>query len=137
MQVSLKGTNITILDSVSEYVDRKLVRTVEKFLLARRLGLRSFGEGGSLGEGGIKDEEPVSLSIEVERTTRHHRKGKIFRAEANLSAGKKSLYAEAFGETLNEAIDLLKEALEQEIKKFKGKRRALMLKGARKLKGGS
>ena len=122
MQISLKGTNIKILESTTEYVDSKLVRTVEKFLLARQ----------SLGEGGVKNGEPVSLSIEVELTTKHHRKGKIFRAEAKLAMGKKVLYAEAFGETLNEAIDLLEEELEQAIKHFKGKARALMLKGARK-----
>jgi len=115
MKISLKGTNIKILESTTEYVDTKLVRMVEKFLL--------------------KDGEPVSLSIEVELTTKHHRKGKIFRAEAKIAMGKKVLYAEAFGETLNEAIDLLEEELEQEIKHFKGKARALMLKGARKLKG--
>ena len=115
MQISLKGTNIQILESTQEYVDRKLVKTVEKFL--------------------SKDKGTVSLKIEVERTTRHHRKGKIFRAEANLSFGKKSLYAEAFGETLNEAIDLLEEELEHEIKHFKGRARSLMLKSARKLKG--
>lgn len=115
MQVSLKGTNIKILESTAEYVDKKLVKTVERFL-----------SGGS---------EATSLKIEVERTTKHHRKGKIFRAEAHLSLGKKSLYAEEYGETLNEAIDLLEEELEHEIKHFKGKARSLMLKGARKLKG--
>jgi len=115
MQISLKGTNIEVIESTQEYVNKKLVKTVERFM-----------SGGS---------EATSLKIEVERTTRHHRKGKIFRAEANLSFGKKSLYAEAFGETLNEAIDLLEEGLEREIKHFKGKARALMLKGARKLKG--
>lgn len=114
MLVSLKGTNIQVMESTTEYVDRKLVRTVERFM---------SGEGAA-----------ASLKIEVGRTTRHHRKGKVFRAEANLSFGKKVLYAEAFGETLNEAIDLLEEELEREIKRFKGKRRALMLKGARRLK---
>ena len=114
MQVSLKGTNIQILESTTEYVDRKLVKTVEKFL--------------------SRDGEAVSLGIEVERTTRHHRKGKIFRAEANVSFGKKLIRAEAYGETLNEAIDLLEEELEREIKKFKGRQRALMLKGARRIK---
>ena len=115
MRLSLKGTNIQVLESTAEYVDRKLVKTVERFM-----------SGG---------DAAVSLKIEVERTTRHHRKGKIFRAEANLSFGKKVLYAEAFGETLNEAIDLLEEELEREIKKFKERKRALMLKGARRLKG--
>lgn len=114
MQISLKGTNIQILESTTEYVDNKLVKTVEKFI--------------------GRDGEAISLKIEVERTTKHHRKGKIFRAEANLSLGKKTLYSEAFGETLNEAIDLLEEELEREIKHFKGRARSLMLKRVRKLR---
>lgn len=111
MRVSLKGTNLTLLESTRDYVDRKIVRIVEKFL--------------------IKDEEPIVLDIEVGKTTRHHNTGPYFRAEANLSVGKKLLRAEALGENLNEAIDILEEELEREIKKFKERKRALMLKGAR------
>ena len=51
-----------------------------------------------------------------------------------MSTGKNLLRAEAAGETLNEAIDLVEEELEVEIKKFKERRRSLMLKNARKLK---
>jgi len=114
MRVSLKGTNINLLESTREYVDRKLVRMVDRFL--------------------IKDDKPIALDLEVGKTTKHHRTGPYFRAEANLSIGKKLLRAEALGENLNEAVDLLEEELEREIKKFKERKRALMLKGARKLK---
>src|SRR3989338_11231820 len=122
MRISLKGTNITLLESIREYVDRKLVRMVEKFLIkpARPAG---------------GDDKPIALDLEVGKTTKHHRTGPYFRAEANLSIGKKLLRAEALGENLNEAIDLLEEELEREIKKFKERKRALMIKGARKLKG--
>lgn len=115
MRVSIKGTNIALLESTREYVDKKLVKTAERFL--------------------ARDGEPIALDIEVGKTTKHHKTGPYFRAEANLSLGKKLLRAEAVGENLNEAIDLLEEELEREIKKFKERNRALMLKGARKLKG--
>lgn len=114
MRVSLKGTNLKLLESTREYVDKKIGRIMERFL--------------------IRDDEPIALDIEVGKTTRHHRTGKIFRAEANLSIGKALLRAEAIGETLNEAVDILEEELELEIKKFKTRRRSLFLKGARKLK---
>ena len=122
MRVSLKGTNIKLLDSTREYLDKKLVRMVNKFLIkpARR-------QGG--------DDEPITLELEVGKTTKHHKTGPYFRAEANLSVGKTLLRAEAMGENLNKAIDLLEEELEREIKKFKERKRALMLKGARQLKG--
>jgi len=115
MRISLKGTNLELVDSIRVYVEKKIINTVER-LLAR-------------------PPEAVSLDIEVGKTTKHHKSGKVFRAEVNLSMGKKLLRAESLGENLHEAIDLLEEEIEREIKKFKGKRRALALKGARKLKG--
>ena len=115
MRVSLKSTNIKLSESTREYVDWKLVRMVEKFL--------------------SKDGEPTMLDIEVGKTTRHHKTGPFFRAEANLKIGKTLLRAEEEAETLNEAIDEVEYALGREIKKFKERKRALMLKGARRLKG--
>jgi len=82
-------------------VDTKLVKMTKKFL--------------------ARDNEPIALNIEVGKTTRHHKTGKVFRAETNLKIGKTLLRAEALGESLNEAIDLLEEELEREIKKFKEK----------------
>ena len=114
MRVSLKGTNISLLESTREYIDKKLVLAVEKLL--------------------AKNGELIVLEIEVGKTTKHHKTGPYFRAEANLSIGKTMLRAEALGETLNEAIDLVEGELTREIKKFKEKRRSLMLKGARSLK---
>lgn len=114
MIVSLKGTNIEITESIQEYFDEKIIKLVEKLI--------------------SKNSEVVKLNLEAERTTRHHRHGKIFRAEANLSIGKILLRAEALGENLHEAIDLLEEELRREIKKFKTKKTALDRKGARVLK---
>lgn len=114
MNVSLKGTGIEIAKSIREYFDEKIVRLVEKLVK--------------------KDDGLIKLDLEAERTTRHHRHGKIFRAEAKLSIGSLVLYADAVGENLHEAIDLLEEELEKEIKKFKGKRVARERKGARALK---
>lgn len=114
MKVSLKGANIKLLESTREYVDKKIVRMAEKLL--------------------VRDGEAISLEIEVGKTTRHHKTGPYFRAEANLAIGKTMLRAEALGETLNEAIDLVEEELGREIKKFKEKKRSLMLKATRRLK---
>lgn len=114
MIVSLKGTGIDISESIREYLDEKIVRLVEKLVK--------------------KSDELIKLDLEVGRITRHHRHGKVFRAEANFSMGSNVLYADAVGEDLHEAIDLLEEELEREIKKFKTKQIALERKGARVLK---
>lgn len=114
MIVSLKSTGIEIVESIRQYFDEKIVRLVEKLI--------------------PKNSDVIKLDLEAERTTRHHRHGKIFRAEAKLSIGSKVLYADAMGEDLHEAIDLLEEELEKEIKKFKGKKVVLERKGMRVLK---
>lgn len=114
MIVSLKGTGINIASSIRDYLDEKIVRLVEKLIK--------------------KSDELIKLDLEVGRITCHHRHGKVFRAEANLTIGSQNLYADAVGEDLHEAIDLLEEELEREIKKFKNKRIALERKGARKFK---
>ena len=115
MIVSIKSTNITnITESTRDYLDEKIVKLVEKLFK--------------------KEEELIKLDLEVGRITRHHKQGKVFRAEANLSIGSRNLYADSVGETLNEAIDLLEEELEKEIKKFKEKRTAQERQGARVFK---
>lgn len=115
MIVSTKGTNVKIVPSTLEYLDEKIVSMVEKLIK--------------------KNDELIKLDLEVGRITRHHRQGKIFRAEANLTIGSRNLYADSVGEDLHEAIDLLEEELKKEIKKFKEKRTVLERKGARKFKG--
>jgi len=114
MIVSLKGTGIEIAESIREYFDEKIIKLVDKLIK--------------------KSDELIKLDMEAERTTRHHRHGKVFRAEAKLSIGSVVLYADAVGEDLHEAIDLLEEELEREIKKFKTQRISLERKGARVLK---
>lgn len=114
MTVSLKGTGLEITQSIRRYLDEKIIKLVEKLIK--------------------KGDEFVKLDLEVGRQTFHHRHGKIFRAEANLSVGSRVLYADAVGEDIYEAIDLLEEELEREIKKFKNKKITLERKGARVLK---
>ena len=64
------------------------------------------------------------LAVEVGKTTRHHRKGPVFRAEANLKIGGTMLRGEANEEDIRKAIDVLKDELKQEIIRFKEKNAA-------------
>lgn len=114
MRVQLKGTHTSLTPSIKVYIDEKLVRSVSKL----------FGN----------KESDHFLEIEFERTTRHHHKGKIWRAEANLTFGKKMIRAEAFGEDPREAIDILEEELKREVKTFKEKSTTRERRGARKIK---
>ncbi|HDQ22776.1 MAG TPA: ribosome-associated translation inhibitor RaiA [Candidatus Uhrbacteria bacterium] len=100
MQIHIKGTNLELTDAIKNYAHEK-ISSLEKFydgvLIAR---------------------------VEVGVTTKHHQKGNIFRAEANLEVPQKyNLRAEAEKEDLYMAINEVKDDLQRQIKKFKEKKR--------------
>ena len=60
------------------------------------------------------------LSAELELAhDHHHRKGRIYRAEARLAVPKKTIYAAEIAEHPYEAVDLLMEELEKKLLKHK------------------
>lgn len=63
----------------------------------------------------------VNVRVEIGRSTRHHRTGLVFYAEANLRIGKTLLRAEAHHEDLRAAITEVKDDIQIQIKKFKEK----------------
>ncbi|KKS38119.1 MAG: ribosomal subunit interface protein [Candidatus Sungbacteria bacterium RIFCSPLOWO2_12_FULL_41_11] len=104
MKFNLKTTGFSIDAPLRVYVDLKIVRIVAKLL---------------------KDEnlvKPASLDIEIERETRHHQKGRIWRAEVNLVLPKVFLRAEAEAEDIRSAIDMVQAELSAELRKYKEKR---------------
>lgn len=117
MRVTLRHKDIEISPSLRRYLDAKIVRPVERLL--KRAG----------------PEDAVTLDIEVERTTRHHRKGQVYRVEANITLGKKMIRAEATDADPRAACDLLEEELKREILTYKSKSRALLHRRARRAKG--
>src|SRR3989344_1795904 len=115
MRVVLKGPRASLTPAIKVYIEEKLIRTINKLLPKN-------GSDASL------------LEIEFERTTRHHRKGYVWRVEANLTLGEKMLRAEAGGEDPREAIDILEEELKREVKKFKGRSKEKERRSGRILK---
>ena len=111
MRVIFKRTKTALTSALKKYLDEKLVCSLEKI---------------------IRDD--ALLEIEFERTTQHHQKGKVWRAEANLTFGKRLIRAEASGEDPREAIDLLEDELIREVKTFKNKKATESRKGARDIK---
>lgn len=98
MKVTRKETRLEI----SEAVEKKVKAKIDK--LSTRL--KRLGSA-------------VELRVEMERTTRHHRKGLIYRVELNLKVLKKLLRAEVFGEDIITALDDAIRMLEREIERFK------------------
>ncbi|PIS13315.1 MAG: ribosomal subunit interface protein [Candidatus Tagabacteria bacterium CG09_land_8_20_14_0_10_41_14] len=114
MEIIFKSKNFELTSSIEDYV-RKKIETLGKFL-------KNF------------NQEIIKFEVEVGRTTHHYKSGDIFRAEINLSLGGRLLRVESEREDLFTAIDETRDDLEQEIKKFKTKKGAIFIRGARSIK---
>lgn len=116
MRITIRGKNLEITPSFREYVDTKLLKPMGKLLAGQ-------------GPAGLP-----TVDLTFSRTTRHHRKGDIFRAETNIILGKKLLRAEASGEDIHTACILLKKEIEREIESWKTKYRSVENRRARTTK---
>ena len=96
----VKTTNMELTDAISEYVHTK-VGTVERFL----------------------DPKVQALAeIEIGKTTQHHHKGDVFKAEINLAVGKDNFRAVVIEADLYAAIDKMKDVIVGEITREKKKK---------------
>ncbi len=100
----------------------KLDVITKDYLLKKMVGLHKFFKHFSL---------PQDLFIEIGKTTKHHKKGKFFRAEAVLKLAGKILRAESEEYDLRAAIDAVYNELARQIKGLKGKLQAKQAYGAR------
>ncbi len=116
MRINIRQKDIEITSALQVYIETKLIKPLQRLL------------GKSL------PQELPLLDIECARTTTHHRKGKVFYAEANLSIGKNRLRAEAQEDDMRKAIDILESELQREIKKFKERNRTRAKQDGRRVK---
>ena len=93
-----KGTNLAITNDISDYLLKK-VDAISK----------------------IADSlDPSSMmDVELERTTTHHEKGEIYRAEFNLTVNGKMYRSEEYSTDIMSAIDLSKDAILRELRSHK------------------
>jgi ribosomal subunit interface protein len=102
MLINIKATGLDLTPSLKEYIEGKLggmARFINKYEDA----------GGS------------EMRVEVARTTAHHHKGNVFRAEVNLRLPHKLLRTEHTDRDVRTAIDMTKTKLLLEIEKYKSK----------------
>lgn len=97
MQINIKTKNITLTDAIKEYVEEK-IGPLEKFL---------------------QGVEPIIVEVEVGKTSQHHNKGDVFRAEVQIEVPGKLLRAESVKDDLRKAIVEVKDNLQVQIKKYK------------------
>jgi len=123
MKINIKTTNISLDEPLRIWTEEKM-NELEKFL-----GV--FGPDDSFDKG-LKTKSEVW--VEIGKTTKHHLKGDIFRAEAQIYLPNKSIRSEVIHEDLRTAIVLARDELGDEIKKYRGRRIARARGWARKTK---
>lgn len=118
MRLSFTGRKIRITPSIDNYVRVKLISTLLKLLSGEKL------------------REAAALDVELSKTSAHHRKGAIWRADATLELpGRKNpIFASAEDGNLRAAIDILADEVKRVLKRYKEKKAALDLRGARRIK---
>jgi len=102
MQIDIKAINLELTPIIREYIETK-IGSLSRFLKR------------------FEEEREIRVFVEIARTTRHHKSGDVFCAEASFMIGKKLLLAEHTDWDIRIAIDKVKDKLQQEIKKHKEK----------------
>ncbi len=114
MKIKIKATNIELTNAIESYVEEKL-QSVEKFMVSH------------------EEEEPVAY-VDVGKTTNHHNRGDVFRAEITTTVRGKQFRAVSEKSDLYAAIDDLKDELIRELNSYKNRERTLMRRGAGMIK---
>lgn len=114
MRIHITTKNIELGEEIAKYIKEK-IGELDKFI-------NYPGEEQKEIKGG---RSPVEVWVEIGRTTFHHRKGDVYRAEVQLHLSGKSLRAESESEDLKASITDVKDELQKELKKYKGKAEAL------------
>ncbi|MBI2175282.1 MAG: ribosome-associated translation inhibitor RaiA [Parcubacteria group bacterium] len=116
MRLRVKGTKIELTPELKRQIRQKIVRPLQHVY--------------------ISDTAAVTMDVELERTTKHHQKGRIWKCEATITLPKtpQPLRAEAVAETISAAIDIVKDRLERVVKKASEKGHAQQHTNIRKLR---
>lgn len=112
VHIDIKATNMELTDAIRSHVLEK-VNMLEKYL---------------------DDDPSIQGQVEVGKTTHHHNKGEVFRAELNLSVPGDMIRAVEEHEDLYAAIDTMKETASRELRRAKNKQKDQKRKGGRSLK---
>jgi len=112
MNTNIKTTNITLTQAISEFTNVRMAK-IEKLL---------------------SDDQSAQCDIELAKTTDHHNKGDIFRAEIHIVGKSKNIYASSEKVDLYTAIDDVVDQIAREVKSKKQKRMAFVRRGGAKMK---
>jgi ribosomal subunit interface protein len=121
MEIIIKSKNLELTTDLQEFIEEK-IGGLKKFI--NILKEDKTEKGKTLSE----------FFVEVEKENKHHRKGNIFKAEARVHLPGKTLIAVSQRDDLKQAIVEIKDELQQEIKKYKLKKKEVAIRKLRKNK---
>lgn len=124
MKINIKATNLDLTPAIKQYIEEK-IGGLEKLLSSK-----STDWEPSVGR------PTVEAFVEISRTTKHHHKGPVFRAEINvpMPGQGKVLRAEAEQWDIRVAIDQIKDEIQIELKKYNKSQAAKFKRGSRMIK---
>ena len=100
MNIRIKTTNVTLTEQLRDHVNRALEKITQI----------------------VGGDPAIQCDIELARTTEHHQKGPIFRAELHIVGHGHDEYASADNEDINLSITEARDEIVRRLKTGKGKR---------------
>ncbi|MCX6757594.1 MAG: ribosome-associated translation inhibitor RaiA [Candidatus Nomurabacteria bacterium] len=111
MNINIKTKNIELVDSLQEYVNKRL-SSIEKFL---------------------KNKDAV-VQVEIGKTTNHHKNGDVYKAEIIIDSGDTKAFSVSETDDLYKAIDEAKEEIVRALTSTKDRNQTLFKRGASSVK---
>lgn len=102
MKIQMQGNQIDLTPAIKEYIEEKM-KSLNKFIT------RYEGQG------------EVLVRFELARTTHHHNKGEVYKAEAIIHLPGQDILADREAEDARAAIDAVKDTLKTSLVDYKEK----------------
>lgn len=109
--IKIKTTGIDLTPAIEDYVHKK-IDSLKKFF-------QHYAE----------ESGELLFEIEIGKTTEHHRKGDVYRAEINFNSDSTHVRAEATRDDIYAALDEAKDEMSRELRRNKRKAIHLLKRG--------
>ena len=112
MNITIKNTGIDLSSSVTDHVYKRLEK-ISKLM---------------------RNDSAALCHVELARSTGHHAKGDVFRAEIHITGSRKDCYASSEKEDLYSAIDDVRNEILRELKANREKQISFVRRGGARVK---
>jgi putative sigma-54 modulation protein len=110
MNITISGSHIDLTEALKNHVHNEFTK-IKKLL-----------------------DSDTHIAVEIGKTTNHHNKGNIFKAEAHVKAPGSDYFVEIIHDDLYTAIKMLANDLSEQIIESKNKQRTLLKRGRAMIK---